>query len=182
MSRARPVVALLRGINLGSRNRVAMPRLREILEEAGFDDVRTYVNSGNVVLSTGQQPATAGRAIEKAIAAEFGFDVAVVVRTEAELADIAEHAPLRKVATDGSKHFVAFCSKDPDADALAKLEGEDWGKDRVASRGREVYAWCPDGMRNSNLMKRLGSAKLAPAVTVRNWNTVAKVLDMARDR
>lgn len=180
MSRARPVVALLRAINLGSRNRVAMARLREILGEAGFEDVRTYVNSGNVVLGTTKPPLATRRAIEKAIAAEFGFAVDVVIRTKAELTDIVEHAPLADRATDGSKHFVVFCSEDPDPAAMAKLAGEDWGMDELARRGRELYVWCPEGMRDSNLMKRLSAAKLAPVVTVRNWNTVIRVVEMVR--
>jgi uncharacterized protein (DUF1697 family) len=180
MSRARPVAALLRGINLGSRNRVPMARLRELLEEAGHGDVRTHLQSGNVVLLSAKAPSTLERELSKLVSGEFGFDVAVIVRTADELREIAENAPLRSVANDGSKHFVAFCAAEPDSAGVAALLDEDWGKDRVAARGRELYAWCPDGMRNSRLMQRLGGAKLGTSTTVRNWNTVTKLLELAK--
>jgi len=82
-------IVLLRGINLGPRNRVAMPQLRKLLEAAGFDDVRTYVQSGNIVLSTRRQPASTAAACEKLIEAELGLDIPVVVRTRDELAEVA---------------------------------------------------------------------------------------------
>ncbi|HUH20448.1 MAG TPA: DUF1697 domain-containing protein, partial [Gaiellaceae bacterium] len=76
-------VALLRGINLGPRNRVAMPALRDALEEAGFDDVKTYVQSGNVVLGSRAKPETVRRKVEQVIADRFGLEIPVVVRTRA---------------------------------------------------------------------------------------------------
>jgi uncharacterized protein (DUF1697 family) len=179
--RARPVAAFLRGINLGARNRVPMAELRELLAGAGYGDVRTHLQSGNVVLDASKAPSTLERELSKLIGDEFGFDVAVIVRTLDELRDVVEYAPLLPVADDGSKHFVAFCSAEPDAAGVAALLEEDWGKDRVAARGRELYAWCPDGMRNSRLMQRLGGAKLGASATVRNWNTVTKVVELAEE-
>jgi uncharacterized protein (DUF1697 family) len=85
VSQSRHIV-LLRGINLGPNRRVAMPRLREVLEQAGFEDVRTYVQSGNIVLSSGDPSDAVAATCERVIAEEFGFDVPVVVRTRDELA------------------------------------------------------------------------------------------------
>jgi uncharacterized protein (DUF1697 family) len=91
-------VVLLRGINLGSRNRIAMPALRTALEDAGFDDVRTYLQSGNVVLSSSAKAADVARKVERVIAKDFGLEIAVVTRTRAQLAKVLEHNPLRRVA------------------------------------------------------------------------------------
>ena len=174
------VVALLRGINLGPKRRVAMADLRALLEEAGFENVRTHLQSGNVVLETDAAPDEAARTIEARIAERYGFGVDVIVRTAPELADVAANSPFEDIATDGARHFVVFLPQEPDAAALAALAGEDFEPDRYAARGREIYAWCPNGMRDSHLMRALADPRLAPTGTVRNWNTVTKLLALAR--
>ena len=174
------VVALLRGINLGPKRRVAMADLRALLQDAGFENVRTHLQSGNVVLETGDPPDEAARTIEERIAERYGFDVDVIVRTAPELADVAANSPFADVATDGARHFVVFLPSEPDAAALAELAEQDFEPDRYAARGREIYAWCPNGMRDSHLMRALADPRLAPTGTVRNWNTVTKLLALAR--
>lgn len=173
------VVALLRGINLGSKRRIAMAELRTALAEAGFENVRTLLQSGNVVLDSPDPPETVARAIETRIAERFGLDVDVIARTAPELADTVAASPFADVATDGSRYFVVFLPAAPDAAALRELERQDFDPDRFSVRGREIYAWCPDGMRDSRLMRALGDPRLAPTGTVRNWNTVTKLLAMA---
>src|SRR6266404_10004389 len=95
-------IALLRGVNVGGNKRVEMARLRALLEELGYRDVRTYVNSGNVVFSG---PRRSERHLEAAIAKTFGFVVPVVLRSRDELADVVDANPLRDVANDPSKHL-----------------------------------------------------------------------------
>lgn len=171
------VVALLRGINLGSKRRVAMADLRAALTQAGFENVRTLLQSGNVVLDSPESSDAVARTIEAAIAERFGLDVDVIVRTAAELAETVAGSPFTDVA-DGSRHFVVFLPGEPAAAALRELEAQDFEPDRFSVRGREIYAWCPNGMRDSRLMRALGDARLAPTGTVRNWNTVTKLLAM----
>jgi uncharacterized protein (DUF1697 family) len=173
------VVALLRGINLGAKRRVAMADLRALLDDAGFENVRTHLQSGNVVLETAATPDKAARTMEERIAERCGFDVDVIVRTGPELADVAANSPFADVAADGAKHFVIFLPREPDAAALAQLAEQDFEPDRYEARGREIYAWCPNGMRDSSLMRALSDPKLAPTATVRNWNTVTKLLALA---
>src|SRR3989442_3526921 len=98
-------IALLRGVNVGGNKRVEMARLRALLEELGYRDVRTYVNSGNVVFSG---PRRSEEHLEAEIAQTFGFEVPVVLRTRDELADVVQANPLRDVASDPAKHLVAF--------------------------------------------------------------------------
>jgi uncharacterized protein (DUF1697 family) len=174
------VVALLRGINLGPKRRVAMADLRALLQAAGFEDVRTHLQSGNVVLETAEPPDAAARIIEERIAERVGFDVDVIVRTTEELEDVVAHSPFADVATDGSRHFVVFLPSEPDAAVLQELAEQDFDPDQFGARGREIYAWCPNGMRDSKLMRALADPRLAPTGTVRNWNTVTKLLALAR--
>src|SRR5580765_8568457 len=115
-------IVLLRGINLGSRNRIAMPALRDALEDAGFDDVRTYVQSGNVVLSSAQPPTAVARKCEKVIADAFSLEIPVVVRTRAQLAAVVQRNPLKSVAIDPKRYQVSFLAEKPSAEALRKLE------------------------------------------------------------
>src|ERR671937_939311 len=105
-----PLVALLRGINLGSRNRIGMADLRALLTDMGYDGVRTHLQSGNVVLVTRQAPERAGRAIEREIRTRLGLEVDVIVRTGAEIAAVVAANPLGDVATNPSRYFVVFLS------------------------------------------------------------------------
>jgi uncharacterized protein (DUF1697 family) len=174
------LVALLRGINVGRHKRIKMADLRVLLEAAGYRDVRTLLQSGNVVLESRKGPDAAARDIERAIAAGTGFDVGVVVRTADELAELVAEDPLGELRTDGAKHFVVFCSAPPAAEALAPLEARDFAPERWARRERELVLWCPDGVQDSPLMKAAVDARAAHTATARNWNTVTKLLALAR--
>ena len=174
------VVALLRGINLARTNRIGMADLRALLSERGFPDVRTLLQSGNVVVGADRPPEAVAREMEAAIEERFGFAVDVIARTGEELAQVVAADPLGDVATDGSKHFVVFLSEAPDPTALEALLAREFAPDVLRASGRELYVWCPDGMRDSALMKALGKHAPGPVATVRNWNTVTKLLAMVR--
>src|SRR5262245_21555207 len=115
-------VVLLRGVNLGSRNRIAMPRLRAALADAGFDGVQTYLQSGNVVLSSRKSAARVAGDVGRVLEDTFGLDIAVVVRTRDELAGVVERNPLGKVATDPKRYQVSFLSGAPSREVVRKLE------------------------------------------------------------
>jgi uncharacterized protein (DUF1697 family) len=172
-------VALLRGINLGARNRVAMPALREALEEAGFDDVKTYVQSGNVVLGSRAKPETVRRKVEQVIADRFGLEIPVVVRTRAELAAVVKRNPLGKVATEPKRYQVSFLEKKLPAKTLKELEDVAAPSERVAAHGRELYAWHPAGVARSKLWAKLAGKGLGVTATARNWTTVEALLELA---
>jgi uncharacterized protein (DUF1697 family) len=171
-------IALLRGINLGSHNRVSMPELRAALEAAGYEDVATLVQSGNVVLSSSKKPATVGREISELVAGELGVECGVVVRTRDELAEVIERNPIPDGPSTPKLFQVTFFWEEPDAEAVARLVEQDFGSERVAVSGREVYAWHPEGIQKSRLARELGKA-LGRGGTARNWNTVTKLLALA---
>ena len=172
------VIALLRAVNLGPVNRVKMADLRAALEGAGYEDVRTLLQSGNVVLSSDEQPAAVARELEAIVAREFGVDTDVIVRTRDELADAIERNPIAEADDQPKRCQVSFLSGEPDAAAVARLSGIDVAPERFEISGREVYAWHPDGLQRSKLARALGDG-LGVSSTARNWNTVKKLLDLA---
>jgi uncharacterized protein (DUF1697 family) len=172
-------IVLLRGINLGSRNRIAMPKLREALADAGFEDVQTYVQSGNVVLSSDASSAEVARTCERQIAERFGLDVPVVVRTRAELAKVVKRNPLGKVAKNPKRYQVSFLAGKLEPDVVRKLETMAAPSERFVVDGREIYAWHPEGVARSKLWAALAGRGLGVTATARNWTTVTKLLELA---
>jgi uncharacterized protein (DUF1697 family) len=169
------LVALLRGINLGAKRRVPMADLRALLGELGYEDVRTVLQSGNIVFTGAKAKAQA--TLEAALEERYLFAVDVVLRTMDELRAVAEHDPFRDEADDLTRYFVVFLPAKPNAARLAGLEAEDWSPDRLHAHHRELYAWCPEGMQGSRLMKALGKPGIAETATVRNMSTVRKLLE-----
>jgi len=174
-------IALLRGINLGSRRRVAMGDLRELLTGLGYNDVRTLLRSGNVVLTSKQSGKALERELQRELSSSFGFEIAVLVRTRAELADVIERNPLAAVATDPKRLQVTFLSDKPDAKRLGELAGLDVAPEQFVISGREIYAWHPDGLQRSRLATALSAGKLGVIGTSRNWSTITKLLALADD-
>jgi uncharacterized protein (DUF1697 family) len=166
------LVALLRGINLGSKRRVAMADLRALLSELGYGDVRTLLQSGNAVFTAPR--ANVRRQLEAALAERFGMEIDVVLRTMDELHAVVDADPFGAKVTDPRRYFVVFLDGAPD---VSGLDGIDFAPDRFEAGAREIYAWCPDGMQNSRLMRALGRPGLGGTATVRNWSTVTKLLE-----
>lgn len=170
---------LLRGINIGPKNRIAMPALREALADAGFDDVETYVQSGNVVVTSRAKSETVRKQVEELIRERFGLDIAVLVRTAAELKRIVEADPLAQVATNPKRHQVTFLERKLPAKTLAELEEAAAGGEQVVARRREVYSWTPDGIARSKLWAKLAGKSLGVTATSRNWTTVEALRELA---
>jgi uncharacterized protein (DUF1697 family) len=172
-------IVLLRGINLGAHNRIPMPKLREALQTAGFDGVRTYVASGNVVVSSSHSADRVATSVRELIAAGFGLEIAVIVRTRAQLAAVVKANPLGEVATDPKRYLVTFLSAKPDAATVAKVRKLAAEPEEFVLRGREVYSWHPDGLGRSKLSTKLAANGLGVIGTGRNWTTVTTLLEMA---
>jgi uncharacterized protein (DUF1697 family) len=173
------LIVLLRGVNLVKRNRVSMPILREALAEAGFEDVATYVQSGNVVLTTTRTPAAVATAVAAAIDERFGLDIDVVVRTRTELARIVDRNPLGSVADDPKRYQVTFLGGDIDRATVEQLETAVAEGERFARYGSEIYAWYPSGSHGSKLARILAGAGMGVTATSRNWSTVTALLALA---
>jgi uncharacterized protein (DUF1697 family) len=172
-------VVLLRGINIGPTNRIRMPELRAALEGAGFEEVVTYVQSGNVVLESGLSAARLAREVEGLVAERFSLEIPVVVRTRAQLAKVVERNPLGSVATDPKRYQVSFLAGKLGRDVVRKLESVAAPQERFVVSGLEVYAWHPAGVARSKLWALLAGRGLGVTATARNWTTVTKLLELA---
>jgi uncharacterized protein (DUF1697 family) len=172
-------IALLRAINLGRRRRVAMGELRELLVGHGHADVKTHLQSGNVILSSDLAPARLRSRLEAQLAAGLGMQVDVIVRTAQELADVVERNPLRDVAVDPRRLQVTFLAGEPDAAVVRELAGVDVSPERIAISEREIYVWHPDGIQTSPANKLLSGRNLGVIGTARNWSTVTRLLELA---
>jgi uncharacterized protein (DUF1697 family) len=168
-------------VNIGSRNRVAMPGLRDALTDVGFDEVRTYLQSGNVVLSSTASADRVARTVEREIAKRFGLDIRVVVRTRAQLVAVVRRNPLRKVAVDHKRYQVSFLAAKLDREAVRKLEAAAVAPEAFVVSGREIFAWHPEGVARSKLWALLAGRGLGVTATARNWTTVTKLLELAGD-
>jgi uncharacterized protein (DUF1697 family) len=172
-------VALLRAVNLGSYGKVGMAALRDALAGAGYEDARTYLQSGNVVLSADASPDEVERRLESIIESAFGFTTTVIVRSRDELAAVVERDPLGDVADNPSRYLVSFLAGDPAPDVARRIGELDVAPERLVVAGREIYAWLPDGVQRSRAMKELAERRIGVAATARNWNTVRALLRMA---
>ena len=165
------LAVMLRAVNVGPR-RVPMPVLRELLEDAGFEDVRTYVQSGNVVLRSPEPVATVGERCRTLISERFGFEVPVVVRTRAELARVHDYDPFAGIAVDPKRYWVSFLTAELPQDAAERLRGLVRGEERFEIHGHEIYGWFPDFTARSRLATALAAPARGVVATARNWTTV----------
>ena len=182
-SKSGPIcIALLRGINVGRAKRISMAELKALFEALGFRNVRTLLNSGNVVFDPGRNsPENIGRKVEQALEKRHGFSAAVMVTTAAELRRIVEANPLLKVVKDPSRHLVAFVAG---RTALARAEpllAEDWKSDAFAIGPEAAYLWCAKGILDSKLLQAFGRV-MGEGVTTRNWATVLKLHAMVAEQ
>jgi len=177
---------LLRGINIGPNNRIAMPALRSALEDAGFASVSTYLQSGNVVLDSELDDDALTARVAELIAAHFELDIPIVVRDGAELAEVVAENPFPEAAATNPKRFqVTFLSARLPDDVAGRVHGVSSdvfapGTETIslAISRRNVYGWHPQGVHVSKLARELSDRRLGVTATARNWTTVMALLDM----
>jgi uncharacterized protein (DUF1697 family) len=177
---SRPVhVALLRGINVGGKNKLAMSDLAALFAEAGCSDVRTYIQSGNVVFCAPPRTAAGlARQVAERIERRHRLRVPVVLRTAEELERVARANPFLKAGGDTDALHVMFLADQPKAAAVSALDARRSPPDEFAVIGREIYLCCPNGVARTRLTNAYFDAQLATISTVRNWRTVLKLVEL----
>ena len=170
-------IALLRGINVGGRAKVSMPALRATCESIGCTDVTTYIQSGNVVLSSARSAADLGAALTKAIADRLGVAPAVMIRTHRQLTDAATANPFPE-AESGHLH-IGFLAERPNAEQIEQVAELAHPTEEIAIRGTEVYFHLPNGMGRAKLPELYGRRVKIPT-TVRNWRTLTTLIEMSK--
>ena len=173
-------VALMRGINVGGKNMLSMKDLVGMFEEEGCSEVRTYIQSGNVVFRAG--PALAARLATKVserIKRRLGLRVPVVLRTGRELAQAARANPFLTRDADTDVLHVMFLADSPAKAAIAGLDAERSPPDEFVVVGRDIYLRCPNGAARTKLTNAYFDSQLETTSTMRNWRTVLKLVEMA---
>ena len=176
-------IALLRGINVGGHKIIKMDQLRKAFEELGFENVATYVQSGNVVFRSPKKASEqlSGK-IEEMLLRRFSMSVPVIVRTAKEVDEVLRNNPfLKERGTDVTRLHVTFLSHTPQKAAVRGLDAIAAGPDRFHCRGQEIYLYCPNGFAGTKLSINAFEKVLAVGATTRNWNTVNKLHEMTRD-
>jgi uncharacterized protein (DUF1697 family) len=177
-------VSMLRAVNVGGSSRIKMDALQRVYESLGLADVRTLLQSGNVVFRSGltDRPRLVKRIMQE-LERQLGLQIEVILRTLAEVASIVERGPLLSPRADPSKLLVMFLSSVPQSAAQAALLK--WHKSKempemLELRGPEIYLYYPDGVGRSKLTNAVIENKLDTSGTARNWNTLVKLVEVGR--
>jgi uncharacterized protein (DUF1697 family) len=171
-------VALLRGINLGARNKVPMAELRSLMADVGAEDVKTYVQSGNVVFRSAIARAELVRRIEEEVRARFRIDVDVVLCTKAELTRVIAGNPFTADEAEPTRLHVTFLAQAPDRGRIAELDGDEFAPDRFHVTRAAVYLHTPGGYGRTKLSNTYFERKLGVRATTRNWRTVTTLAEL----
>ncbi|MGA2585380.1 MAG: DUF1697 domain-containing protein [Tepidisphaeraceae bacterium] len=174
-------IAMLRGINVSGHKTIKMEQLRACFAGLGFSDVKTYVQSGNVIFSAAKNSeAQLKKMIEQRISRDFGHSVPIFLRTSKKMAEVIQRNPfLNDRAIDPSKLHVTFLSDAPPKAALDHLKPLAAQSEKIQIIGREIYLYCPDGYGSTKLSNTAIEKKLSVGATTRNWKTVNTLMEMA---
>ena len=173
-------VALLRGINLGARNRLPMKGLVEVFQDAGCRDVSTFIQSGNIIFNAPKSLLKKlPRLIEEQLAARFDVQVPVVLRSSEELAALVNGNPYLQAGEPEKTLHVLFLADLPDPTAVEKLDAHRSPGDRFHVSKRDVYLHLPIGLGRSKLTNAYFDSKLSTKSTARNWAPVLKLLELS---
>jgi uncharacterized protein (DUF1697 family) len=168
-------VALIRGINLGRAKRVAMADLRALVEALGYQEVRTLLNSGNVIFGIpARSKADPAAKIQSVMASKLGVSAMVMTLTADDFNTVVTENPFQEIAINPSRLFVSFVKESNDLAKLESLVKRDWSPDRMAIGSRAAYLWCPNGMLKSEMVVAVNNL-LRERATARNWATVNKL-------
>ena len=174
------IISLLRAVNVGPNDRMKMDKLRAVYASAGLRDPQTYVQSGNVVFRHSGSLAGLSARIEDAIAAAFGFRPPVILRTLDEWRAVIDANPFTN-PFEPSKLLVTFLASDPGEEARKRVREIPVAPEELRIQGREIYIYYPNGAGRSKLPVAAIDRALKTPGTARNWNSVLKILEMARE-
>lgn len=173
-------ICMLRGVNVGGRNRIKMDRLRALCESLKLRDACTHLQSGNVIFKApDREPSAMARRLETAIERDLGFHSDVILRTPSEMKDAISRNPFANRSLDASRILVYFLASEPSAEARAKAAQIKSGPEELHIHARELFVYFPNGMARPKLSMAAVDRALKTPGTGRNWNTVTRLLEIA---
>jgi uncharacterized protein (DUF1697 family) len=176
-------ITILRGINVSGKKMINMEALRAHMQELGFKNIKTYIQSGNLIFESENVELTElAKQIEKQIEKQYGFQVPVIVRTPDDLEHILKNNPFLNVREeDIDKLHVTFLSSEPKQEHLVKISPPENTTDEFIIAGDHVFVFCPNGYGNTKISNTFFENKLKVTATTRNWKTVVKLAEMAQE-
>lgn len=172
-------IALLRGINVRGK-RIKMARLKKCFEQMGFNDIKTYLQSGNVIFNHNSSDiAKMTVAIEKNLIQTFGFRVDVIIRTNNEFKSILDGNPFKDADIEPDKLYITYLKDWPDKKTVLDLYINKDENEMFEVKGREIYLYLPNGYARTKLTNNVFEKKLKTIATTRNWKTVNKLQELA---
>ncbi|ANI88556.1 hypothetical protein A9P82_04150 [Arachidicoccus ginsenosidimutans] len=174
-------IAVLRGINVSGKNIVKMDALRKHFADVGFSNVKTYIQSGNIVFQNKKETTKKLETkIIDLIKKQFSFDIPVLVKEINEWKTIAQKNPFTNDKSKAIEHLhVTFLSGKPDDSAVEKIKENSWQSDEFIVTDNAIYLYCPNGYGNTKLTNTFWENKLKLKATTRNWKTVNELINMA---
>jgi len=175
-------IALLRGINVSGQKKIKMIDLKNLFEDLGFKNVRTYIQSGNVIFDYNHiDIEKLANEIEKRISETFGFFVNTIIRTDEELRNIINNNPFVKDPNVESENlYVTFMLDIPDSRAVKPLDEKKEENEKLLIISREIYLYCPNGYGRTRLNNVMIERKLKTVATTRNWKTINNLLEVSK--
>ena len=174
-------IAILRGINVGGKRKILMADLKALFHVLGFSDIKTYIQSGNVIFSVTENADDLLIAfnIEQAIFQEFGFDVPVIIRDATELGRLVSKNPFLKEDSDIKQLHVTFLNQLPSEEDLQQTQTYLFEPDQFSIDQKEVFIYCDGKYHQSKLTNNFFEQKLKVKATTRNWKTVLKLIELS---
>jgi len=173
-------IVLLRGINVGGHKKVLMAELRELLSNSGFKNVRTYIQSGNVILESSEEnPQNIENIIHKAIIAHFGFEVSILVRTRQELQAVFDNCPFLDEKKINS--YFTLLHSIPEKNLIESVSHISYPNEEFVITDACIYFYCSMGYGNVKFNSNLFERKLKTTTTTRNYKTMVKLLSLSLD-
>ncbi len=172
-------IVLLKGINVGGHKKVPMAELRELLKNAKFQNVQTYIQSGNVIFQSSEKPSELENKIQKLIVTQFGFEVCVIIKTNKELQIIFEACPFSKEKKEAS--YFIMLNKIPETNLLKEADKITYENEEVIIKNDCLYFYCSTGYGKTKFHMNTYERKLKVIGTARNYNTMLKLLSLSTE-
>ncbi len=174
-------ISILRGINVGGKRKILMADFKKLIQDLGFTNIHTYIQSGNVIFNSHkiENDDTISHNIEQLISKTFGFGVPVIVRTVDEIKQSISNNPFLKDNDDFERLHLTFLKEKPTSDKLEKIKSYDYSPDKFEIKNKDIYIFCSGKYSKSKLTNKFFEDKLKITATTRNWKTVNKLYEMA---
>ncbi|WP_041649705.1 DUF1697 domain-containing protein [Marivirga tractuosa] len=176
-------IAILRGINVGGKRKILMADLKTLMQNLGYENIQTYIQSGNLIFEAGerQQNDQLAENIESAILKQFDFQVPVIVLSKNEIESAIANNPFYTADADINKLHLTFLNKIPEQDKQEQLETVNYKPDQFKIMGKNVFIYCEGSYHKSKLTNAFFEKKLKVKATTRNWKTVLKLWELSRE-